>query len=137
MTKKGYTVGSLIYYAKEDNPDEYKKLRQKKLQSFIADTLSNGTSTHNDIARALFEYCEEEFICSSLTHKSWYQFRNHRWKEIEEGVYLRIKISGELCKYYVEEGKNAITKLDGKSKDAMEGVKKIMKIINSFKICPF
>ena len=137
MTKKGYTVGSLIYYAKEDNPDEYKKLRQKKLQSFIADTLSNGTSTHNDIARALFEYCEEEFICSSLTHKSWYQFRNHRWKEIEEGVYLRIKISGELCKYYVEEGKNAITKLDGKSKDAMEGVKKIMKIINSLKSAPF
>ena len=39
MTKKGYTVGSLIYYAKGDNPDEYKKLRQKKLQSFLVSVL--------------------------------------------------------------------------------------------------
>ena len=42
-----------------------------------------------------------------------------------------------MCKYYVEEGKQAICKLDGKSKDAMEGVKKIMKIINSLKSAPF
>ena len=137
MTKKGYTVASLIYYAKEDNPEKYKELRQQKLQKFIANTLSNGTSTHNDIAKALHQYCNDEFICSSLIHKTWYQFKNHRWKEIEEGVYLRAKISGELCSYYIEEGKNAIGKLDGKSKDAMEGVKKIMKIINSLKSAPF
>ena len=26
MTKKGYTVASLIYYAKEDNPEKYKRI---------------------------------------------------------------------------------------------------------------
>ena len=76
-----------------DSPDEYDKLRDANVKKYIQQSLSGS---HNDIARALYELYGTEFICASLKHKLWFQFRNHRWQEIEEGIYLQKKISGAI-----------------------------------------
>ena len=95
-----WTIASFKYWAKEDNEEAYTKYKRKKQIDIITNTLESQNGTHNDIAKALFEGCEEEFICSSLASKLWYQFLDHRWKEIEEGIYLRLKISNELWHLY-------------------------------------
>ncbi|NBO25039.1 MAG: hypothetical protein EBU93_07410, partial [Chlamydiae bacterium] len=48
-------------------------------------------------AKILFQRYENEFTCSSINRRSWYQFVNHTWKQLEDGYTLRNKISNEIA----------------------------------------
>jgi P4 family phage/plasmid primase-like protien len=139
MVKKDYTIGSLRHFASMDSPDEYDKLRDANVKKYIQQSLSGS---HNDIARALYELYGTEFICASLKHKLWFQFRNHRWQEIEEGIYLQKKISGAILEKYTSLSKEYFDKLSNASdagEQAMykERVKQLMKLVGSLKSAPF
>jgi len=100
------------------------------------------SGSHNDIARALYELYGTEFICASLKHKLWFQFRNHRWQEIEEGIYLQKKISGAILEKYTSLSKEYFDKLSNASdagEQAMykERVKQLMKLVGNLKSAPF
>jgi len=139
MVKKDYTIGSLRHFASMDSPDEYDKLRDANVKKYIQQSLSGS---HNDIARALYELYGTEFICASLKHKLWFQFRNHRWQEIEEGIYLQKKISGAILEKYTSLSKEYFDKLSNASdagEQAMykERVKQLMKLVGNLKSAPF
>ena len=139
MVKKDYTIGSLRHFASMDSPDEYDKLRDANVKKYIQQSLSGS---HNDIARALYELYGTEFICASLRHKLWFQFRNHRWQEIEEGIYLQKKISGSILEKYTSLSKEYFDKLSNSSdagEQAMykERVKQLMKLVGNLKSAPF
>ena len=136
MTNKDkYTIGSFKYWAKEDNEEKYKMLKRKRVTDIIEKTLESENGTHNDIAKTLFEECEEEFKCASLHDKTWFQFQNHGWKEIEEGIYLRLKISNELWDLYeikhTEYMKKWKESKDNKKPESMKIIEKIMKNLKS------
>ena len=139
MVKKDYSIGSLRHFASVDNPNAYDKLRDENVKHFIQQSLSGS---HNDIAKALYELYGTEFVCASLKHKLWYQFRNHRWREIEEGIYLRQKISSAILEKYSALSKDYFDKLAG-AQDAgeqamyKERIKQLMKLVNSLKSAPF
>ena len=139
MVKKDYTIGSLRHFASMDSPDEYDKLRDANVKKYIQQSLSGS---HNDIARALYELYGTEFVCASLKHKLWFQFRNHRWQEIEEGIYLQKKISGAILEKYTSLSKEYFDKLSNASdagEQAMykERVKQLMKLVGNLKSAPF
>jgi P4 family phage/plasmid primase-like protien len=99
MTFGGLTIGTLKHFAKIDNPGEYKKLKSEKSKKYITSSLEGS---HNDIAKLLYEQYGDEFRCGSISNKTWFQFRNHKWEEIEEGVYLSKKISDEITVKYLD-----------------------------------
>jgi len=139
MVKKDYTIGSLRHFASMDSPDEYDKLRDANVKKYIQQSLSGS---HNDIARALYELYGTEFVCASLKHKLWFQFRNHRWQEIEEGIYLQKKMSGAILEKYTSLSKEYFDKLSNASdagEQAMykERVKQLMKLVGNLKSAPF
>ena len=137
-----YTIGSFKFWAREDNENKYKLLKQKWVEARVDSTLEVQNGTHNDIAKILFDECEEEFKCSSLYGKTWYQFQKHCWKEMEEGVYLRQKISNELWdtynKKFQEYYKKWIEARD-KGDQAKYKVKsdQVVKIMKNLKSTPF
>ena len=139
MIKKDYTIGSLRHFASIDSPEEYDKLRDDNVKKYIQQSLSGS---HNDIARALYELYGTEFVCASTRHKSWFQFRNHRWQEIEDGIYLKKKISTSILEKYTSLSKDYFDKL-GSAQDAgeqamyKERVKQLMKLVSSLKSAPF
>jgi P4 family phage/plasmid primase-like protien len=90
MTRKKYTIGTLKYYAKLDNPSEYNKYIYKQISPQIDDTL-NGS--HADLARLLYTMYSDEFVCASISNRTWFQFVNHKWELIDEGFTLRKKLS--------------------------------------------
>lgn len=108
MSKKDITLGTLRYYASVDSPEEYKKFKQEQSDTHIKKAL-NGS--HNAIAKVLYEMYGNEFVCASLSQKLWYQYRDHKWEDIEEGIFLREKISSEITNKYVEMGKEIYNKL--------------------------
>ena len=139
MTKKDLTLGTLHYYASLDNPELYKEFKKEEAEHYVKESL-NGS--HNDIAKVLKVEYGNEFVCASISGKIWYQFINHHWEEIEEGVFLRERISGHIVSKYIEMGKEIFTKLaavQDKAEEAMHNarLKQVQKIMGNLKSAPF
>lgn len=95
VKETGIGIGSFKYWAKEDNPEGYKKFTTSRMIEHIkfASDISGG---HNDFARALKERYGDIFVCSSYDSDIWYEFRQHRWRRIDKGHSLLQKITEDL-----------------------------------------
>ena len=101
MGNNGYTWRSIHYWAKKDNPDEYKKIRDNSIDRFLHSTLeSNGSDT--DLAILTKHLFQGEYCCVSIKNNKWYKFQNHRWVENDSGTGLRSELSKKINKLYVE-----------------------------------
>lgn len=141
MVKKDKTIGTLKHFAKHDSPEKYSTYIKTKVSPLIMSSLSGS---HNDIAKVLYVYYGDEFRCASISGKTWYQFRKseHRWEEIEEGIFLREQISSRLVNDYVEVSKKLTEDWAGATDKAHEAMIKARKqqvdrIISNMKSAPF
>lgn len=134
MVRKSLTLGTLKYYASIDSPTEYAEFKSRQGEKHLKNALDGS---HHDIARLLYEDYGTEFVCSSISNKTWYQFREHKWEEIEEGVFLREHISDEIVDKFTKlggkffaDGSNA----DKNDKNWQENIKRTSKIIAQCKM---
>lgn len=140
MIKKNCSIGTLRYLAKKDSPKNYDEFVKEKIQNKIKDSLDGA---HNDIAKVLKEQYGDEFVCASITNKIWYQFTGHIWQEMEEGNFLREKISDDsgLVDKYKQQLHECINKLGGDDKAEKTmyeaRMKQISKIVSNLKSAPF
>lgn len=139
MTKKDLTIGTLRHYASVDNPVEYKKYKEEQTNKHIMSSLDGS---HNDVAKALHAEYSDEFVCASVANKVWFQFINHKWEQIEEGTFLREKISGKIVDRYVETVKKLYDELrnaQDKAREAMTNarIKQVQKMIGNLKSAPY
>jgi len=141
MVKKDKTLGTLKHYAKIDNEIGYTNFVKTQVNPLLKSSLDGS---HNDVAKVLHAYYGDEFVCASITGKAWYQYRpeQHRWEEIEEGVFLREKISGRLVNDYVEMAKDLSVEYGAstdKPEEAMIKARKqqVDKLISNMKSSPF
>ena len=139
MVQRDLTLGTLRHLAKLDSPDEYAKFKNEAVKYYTKESL-NGS--HWDIAMALHALYCEEFVCASIPSKTWFQFRSHKWEEIEEGIFLRQRISDTIVKQYCEMGKEVMDKLrdsTDKAEDAMYNarLKQIHKLMCNLKSAPY
>jgi P4 family phage/plasmid primase-like protien len=135
MTKKNLTIRTLHYYAKIDNEDLYNEYKKEKAENIIKQSLEGS---HNDIAKLLYSEYSEEFVCANIPNNTWYQFKNHKWVEIEEGVYLREKISSHLTRIYGDFGAKLFNATSGcidKTEDSIyqSRITQTKKIISNLK----
>ena len=101
MSVGGYTIGTLKWMAKSDNPEEYRKYQKDRAEEYIQESVSGA---HNDIAKVMYEFYGDEFVCSSIQNKKWWQYTEGHWREIDSGVYLRERISIDMSKIFTELG---------------------------------
>ena len=95
----GITKKSIIYWAKQDAPEEYDRVKKTTINYFIEKTLVSPTEW--DFAMVLYQMFKETYVCSSYVNKTWYVFKNHRW-ELDEGQTLRYSISVDMYNIYQE-----------------------------------
>ena len=79
MDDEGLGMGSLYRWAREDNPAKFNELSKDNLQKCMLDSLSQ---TPNDVARVVHHMYKHEFVCASSKRNVWYQFKNHRGKNL-------------------------------------------------------
>lgn len=96
---EGITKKSIIYWAKQDVPEEYERVKKTTINHFIEKTLTSPTEW--DFAMVLYQMFKEVYVCSSYVNKTWYVFKNHRW-ELDEGQTLRFSISVDMYNIYQE-----------------------------------
>ncbi len=131
MNRCNYTIGSLKFFAKTDNPQLYNTYQLEEQKKLIMASLVGG---HADIAKQLYDRHGNTFVCASVEKNIWFEFRNHKWVKVECGITLRTKISTEVIPMYVEVNKSfeqifndnamdgSIQILDGSNKKRMERI---------------
>lgn len=137
MVKKDLTLGTLRYYAGLDSPEEYAEFKQKEAYVHVNESLSGS---HNDIAKILYSEYGDHFVCASISSRMWFRFHNHKWEEIEEGIFLRRKISNEVVKKFTELGQEVFAEMaDDKAENEMHNkrISQIQKMVGNLKSAPY
>lgn len=142
MRPNNFTIGTIKYYAKQDSPEKYDHMINMKTHHLIVQAV-NGC--HNDVARILYNEYDNEFVCTSISNKEWYQFKNHIWKQLDRGTTLRERISADngiivkqlkLKRDNIQDILQEVTDDDERKKYEKE-LKNIYSLINKSKSSPF
>lgn len=143
MRPNNFTIGTLKYYAKQDSPEEYEKMIDEKTHHLVIQAV-NGC--HNDVAKILNNEYGNEFVCTSISNKEWYQFKDHIWKQLDKGTRLRERISddnGIIIKQLKSKRRDVYSALedleenDPEKKDCDKKLKKMNDLIRQCKATPF
>ena len=97
MRDEGLGIGSLHMWARKDSPQDYEKLLDSNLTSLIN---ASSSKTHYDIAKVVHFLYRYDFVCASVKHNIWYQFKDHRWRLCDCGHALRTLLSTSVSKKY-------------------------------------
>ena len=123
MVNKDKTIGTLCYYAKEDNPTLYKQYTDECMKATLQKAIGALKCTHVDVASILHMKYGDKFICANVDKKVWFVYENHHWEMMDGGADLIEIIMDEkegsiidaLCKQ-----KEEIAKVFGKTEDQGE-----------------
>ena len=94
------TEGTIRFYAKESNTEEYNKIKNSSVQNYIQKSL--GDYNDCDIAQVLFQLYHDDWKCVSIRNFEWFQFYNNRWQKSEKGTGLRLEISKTVSRIYLK-----------------------------------
>jgi len=103
------TYRSIIYWAKTDAPREYEIAKRKMINYFVEESIK--TNTDYDFALVLYNIYREDYVCAGIKNRLWYVFKDHRWKEIDNAVYLRNSISEYMYSLYVDKTEYYLEKI--------------------------
>lgn len=137
--RDGLGIGTLHLWAKQDNPDEYKKILEKDLSNLI---YRSRSETHNDIAKVVYFMFKYDFVCVSIKQNYWYEFRGHKWVPCDSAHTLRAKLSSEVSKEYAAAAAYYNTRATNEEMEAdqqrwLEDAKKLNGIALKLKQSPF
>ena len=114
--KDGLTYKSILYWAKNDAPrDEYNEIRTSTVDHFIEESLKGATEF--DLANVLLQLYKDRFICVSIKNNIWYEFKQHKWSEIDSGNTLRLAISKDMHQRYTLKIHDCVNQLCALSDD--------------------
>ena len=94
-------IGSLHYWAKQDNPAEYNKISNDNVIALI-DRCVGSKGAHFDVARVVHAMYKHQYRFT--TRDTWYTFKEekHRWVRSKEGLQLRLILSQEVCEKFLD-----------------------------------
>ena len=98
MKDDGLGIGSIRYWARLDSPDMYKKIIMNDINKMIECSIKMPTIY--DIAAVLHRMFKYDYKFSP--QGTWYYFDHHLWRENNDGIMLRNKISTDLCEKYAQ-----------------------------------
>lgn len=138
MRGEGLTIRSLVHWAKEDNPEEFKKFLASEYEHFLTKSLDINTYY---IAKALHNKYADRFVCVSNKNNVWYEFRNHRWQMSENGTSLMKLISEDFNNDFLRLASDLnlkAVKLNGSERDdAQNKASRTQKICDKLMQIPF
>jgi P4 family phage/plasmid primase-like protien len=86
------TDRSIMFWARNEAPVEYEKVKEKSIDVYI-DAILKDICTEYDLAKILYQWYKDRFVCVSINHKCWFEYSEQRWKETDSGTKLRTNIS--------------------------------------------
>ena len=134
----GYSIPSLVKWAKEDNIEEYKKILRSKVNVLLT---KGDIKTDFDVATIIHEMYKYDYKCSSIAKAVWWEFKDHRWNRIDSAYSLSIKMSTDIALEFAHLQKDImilqINETGKKADELQKSAKDIMNLISNLKKLPF
>lgn len=115
----GFTIKSLYRWAKEDNSIAFSEFMMEELNDVMKRSLS---ATSYDVGKAFYELYKYNYVCASIKYNTWYEFKDHRWYEIDGAYTIYHKLNEEMVNEYLKMaqilGNKAMTS-NGEDKDSL------------------
>ncbi len=86
----GLGIGSLIYWARNDNPELFKQIGFDKIKYYIQEAVKSPS--HMKFATILYEKNKEQYFCVDFKNKIWYHYNKHYWEQSDGDLQIRNKI---------------------------------------------
>jgi Primase C terminal 2 (PriCT-2). len=96
-----YGIGSLVKWAKEDNETLFESVKRSSVETFVHNSVVNGTDADYLIAKVIHKFFEDEYISMNVKDE-WYYFNGIRWERTIEGTILRMSVHEKMWKVYHE-----------------------------------
>ena len=90
LREDGLGIGSLIYWAKKDNPELFKEIGFNKIKNAIEESVK--APSHMKFAQILYEKNKHQYFCVNYNQKIWYHYNKHFWEQSDGDLQLRNKI---------------------------------------------
>ena len=104
-----HTIGSLCYWAKKSNPDNYRLAQKNSINHYVNRTLDG--ECEYDVAKLVNAIYREQYVCTNIKKKNWYEYKDGRWREIDSGTTLRKNLSQHISKIYHEKVNEIVEEL--------------------------
>ena len=93
-------MGTLKWWARQDNIEQYNKILDESIISLI-DKCLDTQGAHYDVAKVIHAMYKDQFRASSKD--TWYMYskEKHRWVRTKDGLKLRIILSNEVCNKFM------------------------------------
>ncbi|XWV25773.1 putative helicase [Tupanvirus soda lake] len=100
MTKTNHGIATLHMFAMNDNPEQYHALIEKNLKKQMKLVIQNITTL--DVAKLVLIKYPVRFKCVSIKKNKWFEFKNHRWHEMEETHNIRMIMANEIVNDFLK-----------------------------------
>ena len=97
---KKIRIGSLHFWANEDNPVKYKEITER---TFVDWVLMNPDATHVKVATLVKRMYQYEFCCTMTGKKQldYFQYAGNYWKKLKANNELRARLTNNVVKIYL------------------------------------
>lgn len=92
--------GTLRYWSREDNEDEYHEIESRNVDRLIM--LAASTGTEYDVACVINAAFRGWYVCSDFGKNIWYRWVGHIWRETDRGIDLQLKLSKEIARKFLD-----------------------------------
>lgn len=94
-------MGTLIWWAKSDNPKQYETILRNNVDLLI-DKCIGSDGAHYDVAMVVHAIYKDRYRFT--TRDTWYVFidNKHRWVRSKEGLKLRNVLSTDICSRFLK-----------------------------------
>ena len=95
-------IGSLVFWAKNDNMNKYIEIMRNTLAGKLNDTIFSkyaGPDAHDKINKVIYEFYKDQFISVNIGD-DWYYFNGTRWIRTLKGTKLKKCIHNEIWDLY-------------------------------------
>ncbi len=101
MKKENLSMGTLRWWAKQDNHQRYNEIINESIIPLIDIALSTD-GAHYDVAKVVQSIYKGEY--KAVNKDTWYKYDKdcHRWVKAREGLKLRKELSEEVCKKFAD-----------------------------------
>ena len=145
MRKDSLGMGSLMMWARQDDPARFQEIVQDRVRNLILKSCSSDSITHHDVAKVIHAMFRHRYACANIRNRKWYEFGNHRWRVCDSAYTLRMHISNEVYHEYLQTAMffqqrasaESARSHDDQSQHTVEKVKRINNIALKLKAVPF
>jgi len=101
MRKDNMGLGTLRWWAKQDNKKKYDEIINESLFPWI-DKCIRSEGAHFDVAKVVQTLKKDDIRAISKVAWYYYDREKHRWRSTSEGLLLRITLSTDICNKFIE-----------------------------------